>query len=309
MPTPAPSGGGDSGSQHVWALMHWLNYLVAPGFLQTSQVRAALILGSAVAVCSAVVGTFVIIRGQAFLGHALGDVGSTGASGAVLVGIQAIWGFLGAGLVAGGSVDLLSRRARERDVATGVVLSAMLGLSALFIYLIGQVSTTTGVTQEILFGSVFTVNPGLVLPMVGLALAAVVVVGILYRPLLLSTVNPDGARSRGVPVGMVSVLFLFAMTAAVEQSALVMGALLSTALLIGPAATSIRLTRRLGVAVGLAVILALGDTWLGILLAYDSFNWPPAGRGWPVSFFVVAVMVLTFSIGQVIPRTSSGRVK
>lgn len=287
--------------------MAWLNYLIAPGFLQTSQVQSALILGTAVAVCSAVVGVFVIIRGQAFLGHALGDVGSTGASGAVLVGAQAIWGFLGAGLIAGASVDVLSRRARERDVATGVVLSAMLGLSALFIYLIGQVSTSTGVTQEILFGSVFTVNPDLVLPMVGLALAAVVVVGFVYRPLLLSTVNPDGARSRGVPVGLVSFVFLVAMVAAVEQSALVMGALLSTALLIGPAATAIHLTRRLGVAIAVSVVLALVDTWLGILLAYDSFNWPPAGRGWPVSFFVVAVMVVAYSLGQAIPRTSTVR--
>ncbi|NNM96083.1 MAG: metal ABC transporter permease [Candidatus Dormibacteraeota bacterium] len=287
--------------------MGWLNYLIAPGFLQTSQVRSALILGTAVAVCSAVMGVFVIIRGQAFLGHALGDVGSTGASGAVLVGVQAIWGFLGAGLIAGASVDVLSRRARERDVATGVVLSAMLGLSALFIYLIGQVSTSTGVTQEILFGSVFTVNPDLVLPMVGLALAAVVVVGFVYRPLLLSTVNPDGARSRGVPVGLVSFAFLVAMVAAVEQSALVMGALLSTALLIGPAATAIHVTRRLGMTIAVSVVLALVDTWLGILLAYDSFNWPPAGRGWPVSFFVVAVMVVAYSLGQAVPRTSTVR--
>lgn len=108
-------------------------------------------------------------------------------------------------------------------------------------------------------------------------------------------------------MGLVSLLFLVAMIAAVEQSALVMGALLSTALLIGPAATAIRLTRRLGVAMALAIILALVDTWLGILLAYDSFNWPPAGRGWPVSFFVVAVMVLAYSIGQAIPRPAPGR--
>ena len=287
--------------------MSWLNHLIAPGFLQSNQVQVALTLGSVVAVCSAVVGTFVIIRGQAFLGHALGDVGSTGAAGAVLVGVQAIWGFLGAGLVAGASVDVLSRRSRERDVATGVVLSAMLGLSALFIYLIGEVSTSTGVTQEILFGSVFTVNPALVLPMVALGLAALTLVGVLYRPLLLSTVNPEGALSRGVPVSLVSLLFLFAMTAAVEESALVMGALLSTALLIGPAATAIRLTRQLGLTILVAVALALVDTWLGILLAYDSFNWPPAGRGWPVSFFVVAVMVVAYVIGQLIPRTSLER--
>ena len=45
--------------------------------------------------------------------------------------------------------------------------------------------------------------------------------------------------------------------------------------------------RAMAVAAGIGVIAI----WLGILLAYDSFYWPPAGRGWPVSFFVVTLIV------------------
>ncbi|RIV20946.1 metal ABC transporter permease [Alicyclobacillaceae bacterium I2511] len=287
--------------------MHWFQHLIAPGFFQSTEVQVALIIGSAVAITSAVVGVFVILRGQAFLGHALGDVGSTGAAGAALVGIQAIWGFLTGGLVAGTAVDILSRRSREREVTTGVVLSAMLGLSALFIYLITQVSSTTGVTQEILFGSIFAVNRHLVVPMMGLSCVALFLIAFIYRPLLLSTISLETAQSRGVRVRLVSLIFLFAMTMAVEQSALVMGALLSTALLIGPAATAIRHTRRLGYTMLMAAGLALLDTWLGIMLAYNSFYWPPTGRGWPVSFFIVTVMVLSYILSQLIPQPQSKR--
>ncbi len=289
--------------------MGFWHQLVAPGFFQSGQVQAALVIGSVVAVSSAVAGIFVVIRGQAFLGHALGDIGATGAAAAALAGLQALWGFLAAGLVGGLAVDVSSRRARERDVATGVVLSAMLGLSALFLYLISQASGGAGVTQQILFGSIFAVDPALTDPIVGFSLLSVALVALLFRPLLWSSVHLEAARARGIPVGLVSLGFLVAVIVTVEEAALVVGALLSTALLVGPAATAIRFTGRVGRAMLLAVGLGLLDVWLGVLLSYDSYTWPPAGRGWPVSFFIVAVMIVTHGVSHVRPhrRLRAGR--
>jgi len=77
----------------------------------------------------------------------------------------------------------------------------------------------------------------------------------------------------------------------VALSAVIIGAVLSTALLIGPAATALRLVKGPVRAMVTAAGLGVAATWLGILLAYDSFYWPPAGRGWPVSFFVVTLIV------------------
>jgi zinc/manganese transport system permease protein len=71
----------------------------------------------------------------------------------------------------------------------------------------------------------------------------------------------------------------------------IIGAVLSTALLIGPAATALRLARSPVKAVLTAAGIGVLAIWLGIVLAYDSFYWPPAGRGWPVSFFVVTLVV------------------
>jgi zinc/manganese transport system permease protein len=66
---------------------------------------------------------------------------------------------------------------------------------------------------------------------------------------------------------------------------------LSTALLIGPAATALRVAKGPVRAMAVAAGIGVAATWLGILLAYDSYYWPPSSRGWPVSFFVVTLIV------------------
>ena len=87
---------------------------------------------------------------------------------------------------------------------------------------------------------------------------------------------------------------MVALAVAVGLSALAIGAILSTALLIGPAASALRFTRRTGWAIGLAMIVGVVTTWLGILLAYDSYYWGSSQNGLPVSFFVVTIDVVVY---------------
>jgi len=83
-----------------------------------------------------------------------------------------------------------------------------------------------------------------------------------------------------------------ALAVSVALSAVVIGAVLSTALLIGPAATRAAGDQGPGPGRGRGGWASGWRLpWLGILLAYDSYYWPPAGRGWPVSFFVVTLVV------------------
>jgi zinc/manganese transport system permease protein len=121
---------------------------------------------------------------------------------------------------------------------------------------------------------------------------------VLYRPLLLSSVSSDLAAARGIPVRLTGLACLIAIALAVSLSALTIGTILSTALLVGPAATALRITRRPGRATLLAAGIAVAATWLGILLAYDSFYWPPRHDGWPVSFFVVALTFAGYLLAQ-----------
>jgi zinc/manganese transport system permease protein len=50
-----------------------------------------------------------------------------------------------------------------------------------------------------------------------------------------------------------------------------------------------------------AGLIGVGAMWLGILLAYDSYYWPPLHHGWPVSFFVVTIVLLAYISSRAIP--------
>jgi zinc/manganese transport system permease protein len=255
-------------------------------------VHVALAVGTVVAITSAVVGVFTVIRGQSFAGHSLADIATTGGSGAFLVGINQFWGFLAFGAGAAAFMEMIGvQRRRGRDVATGVVLGAALGLAALFLYLGTQSSSTTGASFTILFGSIFVITTSTIPALIASALLALATVVVLARVLLLSSLSSDIAAARGVPVRAVGAAFLMALAVSVALSAVIIGAVLSTALLIGPAATALRLARSPIKAVVTAAVLGVLAVWIGIVLAYDSYYWPPAGRGWPVSFFVVTLVV------------------
>ncbi len=276
-----------------------LNGIFEPGLFTNEPVRVAVVVGGAVAVVSAVVGVFTVIRGQSFAGHSLGDLGTTGGSAAFLVGANPLWGFVTFAIIGAGAMELFgSRRPRGRDMATGIVLGAGLGIAALFLYLGTTQDNTTGATITILFGSMFVIRASMIPVFAVLSVLALAIVALLYRPLLLSAVSQDVASARGVPVRTVGLLYLLAMAVAVSLACVTIGAILSTAVLIGPAAAALRLTKRPGLAIAWAALIGLGVTWIGILLAYDSYYWPPTGRGWPVSFFVVALVLVVYLLSD-----------
>jgi zinc/manganese transport system permease protein len=272
-----------------------MHYLFEPGLLSSGPVRTAFLVGAVVAITSGIIGVYTVIRGQSFAGHSLADVATTGGAGAFLVGINQFWGFLAAGVAAAGLMEAIGvPRRRGRDVATGVVLGAALGVAALFLYLGTQRTATTGASFTVLFGSIFVISPDTVPALVASGVIAIVTVSLLARVLLLTSLSPDLARARGVNVRLIGAVYLIALAVSVSLAAVAIGAVLSTALLIGPAATALRITKSPLPAMATSAIIGLAVTWLGIILAYDSYYWPPHGHGWPVSFFVVALVLIGY---------------
>ena len=276
-----------------------LQSVFEPGFFASAPVRMALLAGGMAGLVSSVVGIFAVMRGQSYAGHALADISVTGGAASYLVGITPLWGFAGVGVAAAAAMDLIGvQRRRGRDLATGVVRGAALGLAALFLYWGTTSTSTTGATVTVLFGSIFTISTSTAAVAALLGAIALGIVAGLYRPLLLSSASPELAFARGIPVRATGALCLVAIALAVSLSALTIGAILSTALLVGPAAAALRLTSKPGVAILWSVVIGLAATWLGVLLAYDSYYWPPAHQGWPVSFFVVAVVLFFYLLAQ-----------
>ncbi len=274
-----------------------MHILFEPGFFSSSPVRTAVVMGAVTAIVSAIVGVFTVVRSQSFAGHALTDVATTGGSGAFFYGLSPLVGFIGAGVIGAGAMDLIGvQRARSRDLATGIVLGAATGLAALFLFLDTTKSATTGATQQILFGSIFTINPRVIPIAIFLSGVTLLLVGVIYRPLLLNSLNADLASARGIGVRTVGLLFMFALAVSVALSSIAIGSILSTALLIGPAAAALRVTRTIGAAMVVACILGVATTWLGILLSYDSYYWVSSGQGLPVSFFIVSIALLLYLV-------------
>ena len=279
-----------------------------PGFFTSSPVHVAIVIGTVVAVVSAVVGVFTIMRGLSFAGHALTDVATAGGSGAFLIGMSPLLGFVGLSTVGAGVLELIGvQRARSRDLATGLVLGAAIGLSALFLYLASTTTATTGATQQILFGSIFTTDPGTIPLVVAFSVVALGAIAVAYRPLLLSTVSTDIAAARGAPVRAAGLLFMLALAVAVGLSSLAIGTILSTALLIGPPAAALRLTRSVGRALAVASLIGVVATWLGVLLAYDSYYWGSSHQALPVSFFIVVLVFAAYLLSGLRMRTRAPR--
>ncbi|MBS0559909.1 MAG: metal ABC transporter permease [Proteobacteria bacterium] len=273
-----------------------LSIVFAPGFFTSEPVRTAAVIGAAAAIVSGVVGVFTVIRGQSFAGHSLADVSSAGGAAAFLLGINPLLGFLGMSVLAATSMELVRvDRASERDLVTGIVTGAGLGLAALLFYLDVTTSSTTGATVTVMFGSMFAIPASIVPLALIVGIGALAAVGMLYRPLLLCSLDPDLAAVQGVPVRLIGLLHLIVVALAVALAAITVGAVLSTGLLIGPAAIALHLARRPGLAVLTAAAIGVAATWGGILIAYDSYEWT-GGHGWPVSFCIVALIFVAYVV-------------
>ncbi len=117
-------------------MSHLLGPVFEPGFFESAPVHTALIVGAVVAVVAASVGVFTVMRGQSFAGEALGDIGTTGGSGAFLVGVARSGGSSRSALAAAAVMELIGiQRARGRDLATGSCSARASALAALFFYL------------------------------------------------------------------------------------------------------------------------------------------------------------------------------
>jgi zinc/manganese transport system permease protein len=241
-------------------------------------VHTALWAGAVAAVVTGTIGVFVVARGMSFAVHAISELGFTGATGALVLGINPVLGIFGGSLLVGLVLGLLSLRGRERDSAIGAVLAFGLGLGYLFFSLYQGYANQA---LNLLFGNILGVSDAQLrnLAIVG----AVVLLGLalLYRPLFFSSVDPEIAAARGVPLRALSVAIFLLLALTTAEAIQVVGVLLVLALVITPAAAAQRLTGRPALAVLISVAIALVSTEGGILLAL--------AKPWPPSFFITTI--------------------
>ncbi|MDA8387105.1 MAG: metal ABC transporter permease [Nitrospiraceae bacterium] len=265
---------------------------------QYAFIRNAFIAGSLVAVVAGFIGYFLATRGLIFAGHALSHIGFAGAAGALVLGVDPIFGLFLFTISAGIGMGVTGKDFREEDMNIGIIMILMLGLGALFISLYAGYA---GRAYSILFGTILGISGTEVLVTVIFGTAVCAVLSAVFRPLLFASIDPGAAEARGVPVRLLGVIFLVLVAVAVSMSAVVVGILFVFTLLVGPAATAMRISRKPGAAIALSVALALAYTWLGIFLA--------AVSSWPVSFYISAIAFAAYAavrlLGPAISRTGA----
>jgi len=241
-------------------------------------VHNALLAGAVVSVVAGAIGVFVVARGLSFAVHAISELGFTGAAGALVIGLDPVIGIVSGSLLVGATLGVLSLRGSERDSAIGAVLAFGLGLGVLFLSLYQGYATEA---TNLLFGSIVGVSDNQLRWLVAVAAIVAVALAAIYRPLLFSSVDPEVAEARGVPVRALSVAMFLLLALATAAAIQVVGVLLVLTLVITPAAAAQRLTARPGTAILLSIAIALVSTEGGILLSLE--------KDWPTSFFITTI--------------------
>lgn len=254
------------------------------GFMQH-----ALLAACAVSVLCGLVGWFLLLRAEAFAGHALSHVGFTGATGAVLLGFKPLAGLMGATLVAGLAMGGMGARLGRRDVAIGMVLSLALGLGLLFLHFYTAYAAQA---TALLFGNVLAVDRATVAALCGLCLVSLAGLALIGRPVLFAAIHPEIAAASGLSPRAVGMAFLAIAAIAIAGAAEIVGVLLVFTLLIGPAASAQALSRRISSGLVLAPLLGLGQAWAGLTAGFYS--------GWPVSFWIAAFSFLTYVLATMV---------
>lgn len=259
---------------------NWWQILRLP-FMQNAFVGATII-----ALAAGLIGYFTVVRNTAFAAHALGHIGLPGATGAVLLGMPAALG-LGIFCVVGALViGGLGKRAGDREVATGTVLAMAIGVGLFFNSLATKNSSTI---TNVLFGNLLAISRGQLWSFAGLLAVLAVSIGIIYRPLLFTSVSAQVAEAKGVPVRVLSVIFMALLGLTVTMAVQAVGTLLLFALVVTPAATAIMMTARPGGAMAIATVISLLSVWLGLGLS-AMLNIPP-------SFTIVTIACAVWFVG------------
>lgn len=258
---------------------NWITTLQAP-FMTN-----AFLAGLAIAIAAGVMGYFTVARNSTFAAHALAHIGLPGATGAALLGLPVSLGLstfaLGGALV----IAALGKRAQTREVATGTVLAFATGLGLFFARASSQASQQM---QAVLFGSILTTNTQQIIGFFIFDAVLVLVLSIVYRPLLFSSLDEQVAQAKGVPIGWMNMLFLALLAGVITLAVPAVGTLLIFALVITPAASATMLTARPLRAMIIASGICLVSIWTGLLLA-AMFPAPP-------SFVIVTISTLIWLI-------------
>ena len=258
----------------------------------------ALIASMVVGVVCAVVGTYVVLRGVAFIGDAIAHAGFPGVVVAYMTGIPF---YLGAAVAAVGTalaIGFVTKRAGIRqDTVIGVLFA---GTFAFGVFLFSTIDGYVADLFSFLLGNVLAIGPMDLVALLTLGIGVVATVALLWKELLYATFDPLGAAASGIQVDRLEYLFLALVALTIVISLQAVGIILVVAMLITPAATAQMLAARFTHLMGLAALVGITSAVIGLYLSY----WLDVASGATIVLVQTGLFVVALVLG---PRGLLGR--
>jgi ABC-type Mn2+/Zn2+ transport system permease subunit len=271
--------------------MDWFTEAFEPAFMQR-----ALLGGIVAVVATSVIGTWVVLRGLAFLGDALAHGVIPGIALAVLWGFSPVVGAFVAALLMSGLVSLVSSRAAVReDTGIGLLFVGMLSLG---IVIISRSDTFNTDVTNLLFGDILGVTADDIRAQAAAAAIVLVASAVLYRPFLALTFNRQKAATLGMRPALAQFAMLVLLATSIVASFQAIGTLLVFGLLVAPPATAALFVHRVPAIMALAVVLGSAGVVVGLLVSYHHGT---AG-GATISGVSVAVFFLALAARELAGR-------
>lgn len=266
-----------------------MDWLITP-FTSNTFMLHALAAGILVSMSCAVVGTFIVLRGLAFIGDALAHGVLPGIAVAILAGIPGILGAAAGAVVMIAGISLITRRTRlSSDTAIGLLFVGMLALG---VVIVSRSSAFSGDLVRVLFGEILGISTSSILIQLAASVLILVVSGICSRPFLLLCFNPEQAQVSGFSASFYHNLMLALVALTVIVSFQTVGTLLVFGMLLAPAGAGALIARRIESMMVWAGVFGSVSVYLGLLASYH-FNLA-AGAS------IVLVAILIFFIVLVV---------
>ncbi len=278
-----------------------VDWLLDP--FQFEFMQRALLAGALAAVTCAVVGTWVVLRGLAFMGDALAHGVLPGIALAFLWGFDITLGALVSAAIMVAGINLVNRRARlSEDTGIGLLFVGMLALGVI---VISRARTFTTDLTGFLFGNVLGVTAGDVRLQVGAAALAVGACVVLYRPFLALAFNDDKAALLGLRPRLANIVLLGLVAVAVVSSFRSVGTLLVFGLLIAPPATASLLVRRVPTMMVTASAIGVASVTGGLILSYH-YDTAAGATMAGLAVLVFFVVLLATEVASAVGTATSG---
>lgn len=238
------------------------------GLTNYEFLQNALVTSIVIGVVAGVVGCFIILRGMSLIGDAISHAVLPGVAISYIFSINFFIGAILFGLFASIIITFISNNSKIKgDTAIGITFSSFLALGVI---LIGFANSSTDLFH-ILFGNVLAVQDVDKRLTIGIAAIVLIIVWLFFKPLLLTSFDPNMAKAFGVRVNAYHYLLMALLTVVSVTAMQSVGTILIVALLITPAATAYLYTKSLRNMIFLSAFFGALASVIGLFIGY-SFN-------------------------------------